>query len=311
MKPALVILAAAALVAVPLVGSNYVMRLATVMAMYAVLALSWNFVGGMAGYPSFATAAFFGLGAYASAIVQGRGAPMVLAWGVAALLAAVFATALGVVLLRLRGHYFAIASLVVAEVLRELTNSWTGLTGGGMGLNLPILRIGVTRQAQLFYAAMVALALVTLMATALVSRGRLGFGLRTIQQNEAAAAMLGLDTTRYKTAAFTLSALFVGAAGGVYASWVNYIEPADVYDVLLSVKPIVMALLGGVGTVLGPVLGAVVFLALEELVWRRFLYIHAGLLGLIIVVLIYFVPRGLLAVRRRALVRPYPQGASE
>ncbi|HEV8614566.1 MAG TPA: branched-chain amino acid ABC transporter permease [Methylomirabilota bacterium] len=303
MKPALIALAAAALVAVPLAGSNYLIRLATVMAMYAVLALSWNFVGGMAGYPSFATAAFFGLGAYASAILQTRGAPMLLAWCAAALVAAVFAAALGVVLLRLRGHYFAIGSLVVAEVLRELTNSWTGLTGGGMGLNLPILRMAVTRQAQLFYAAMLALALLTLAVSVFVSRGRLGFGLRTIQQNEAAAAMLGLDTTRYKTAAFTLSALFVGCAGGIYASWVNYIEPADVYDVLLSVKPIVMTLLGGAGTILGPVLGAVVFLALEELVWRRFLYIHAGLLGLIIVVLIYFLPRGLLAFRRRAPVR--------
>lgn len=301
MNAALGALMAAALVAVPLLGSNYVIRLATVMAMYAVLALSWNFVGGMAGYPSFATAAFFGLGAYASAILQGQGAPMLLAWGAASLVAGLFAAALGLVLLRLRGHYFAIGSLVVAEVLRELTNSWTGLTGGGMGLNLPILRIGVTRQAQLFYAAMLVLALLTLAVSLVVSRGRLGFGLRTIQQNETAAAMLGLDTTRYKTAAFTLSALFVGAAGGVYASWVNYIEPADVYDVLLSVKPIVMALLGGVGTVLGPVLGAVVFLALEELVWRRFLYIHAGLLGLIIVVLIYFLPRGLLAFRRRRL----------
>jgi branched-chain amino acid transport system permease protein len=299
-KAALAVLAAGVLVAVPLAGSNYVIRLATVMAMYAVLALSWNFVGGMAGYPSFATAAFFGLGAYASGVLQGRGAPMLLGWAAAALLAGLFAAALGVVLLRLRGHYFAIGSLVVAEVLRELTNSWTGLTGGGMGLNLPILRIGVTRQAQVFYASMLGLALLAVAATVLVSRGRLGFGLRTIQQNEAAAAMLGLDTTRCKTAAFALSALFAGAAGGVYASWVNYIEPADVYDVLLSVKPIVMALLGGAGTVLGPVLGAVVFLALEELVWRRFLYIHAGLLGLIIVVLVYFLPRGLLAFRRSA-----------
>lgn len=292
-------LAAAALVALPFAGNNYAIRLATVMAMYAVLALSWNFVGGMAGYPSFATAAFFGLGAYVGAIAQGQGAPLVAAWTLAAAGAAVFAAGLGLVLLRLRGHYFAIGSLVVAEVLREITNSWTGLTGGGMGLNLPILRIGVTAQAQLFYAAMTALAVLTLAATVAVSRGRLGFGLRTIQQNEAAAGMLGLNTTLYKTAAFTVSAVFAGAAGGVYASWVSYIEPADVYDVLLSVKPIVMALLGGVGTVLGPVLGAVVFLALEELVWRQFLYIHAGLLGLIIVVLIYFLPRGLLAFRRR------------
>jgi branched-chain amino acid transport system permease protein len=301
---ALAAVAAAALVALPFLGDNYLIRLATVMAMYAVLALSWNFVGGMTGYPSFATAAFFGLGAYVSGILQGQGAPLLAAWALAGAAAALFAAGLGVVLLRLRGHYFAIASLVVGEVLRELTNSWTGLTGGGMGLNLPILRIGVTAQARLFYAAMVVLALATLGATVLVARGRLGFGFRAIQQNETAAGMLGLNTTLYKTAAFTVSAVFAGAAGGVYASWVSYIEPADVYDVLLSVKPIVMALLGGAGTVLGPVLGAVVFLALEELVWRRFLYIHAGLLGLIIVVLIYVLPRGLLAVRGRRAVGP-------
>lgn len=304
MTRALAALAAAALVALPFLGDNYLIRLATVMAMYAVLALSWNVVGGMTGYPSFATAAFFGLGAYVSGILQGQGAPLLAAWALAGAAAALFAAGLGLVLLRLRGHYFAIASLVVGEVLRELTNSWTGLTGGGMGLNLPILRIGVTAQARLFYAAMVALALATLGATVLVARGRLGFGFRAIQQNETAAGMLGLNTTLYKTAAFTVSAVFAGAAGGVYASWVSYIEPADVYDVLLSVKPIVMALLGGAGTVLGPVLGAVVFLALEELVWRRFLYIHAGLLGLIIVVLIYVLPRGLLAVRGRRAARP-------
>jgi branched-chain amino acid transport system permease protein len=100
--------------------------------------------------------------------------------------------------------------------------------------------------------------------------------------------------------------VFVGAAGAVYAAWVNYIEPTDVFDVLYSVKPIVMVLLGGAGTVVGPVVGAVAFLALEELVWRNFLTIHAGLLGLIIVVLIFFLPRGLLALgqRRRIAARP-------
>jgi branched-chain amino acid transport system permease protein len=187
-------------------------------------------------------------------------------------------------------------------VLRELATSATDLTGGGMGLNLPILRVGVTAQARIFYGVMLALALSTLAALVLVSRNRLGFGLRAIQQNEDAASMVGVDTTRYKTLAFALSAVFAGAAGAIYAAWVNYIEPTDVFDVLYSVKPIVMVLLGGAGTVSGPVLGAVVFLVLEELVWRNFLTIHAGLLGLIIVALIFFLPGGLLALgaRRRA-----------
>ena len=122
----------------PLKGDAYWLRLGTTMLMYGVLAMAWNFIGGLAGYPSFASAAFFGLGAYAGAVAQKFGVPMGLAWTFAGSLSLVFAALLGLALLRLRGHYFAIASLVVAEVLRELVNSATGLTGGGMGLNLPV-----------------------------------------------------------------------------------------------------------------------------------------------------------------------------
>ena len=285
---------------VPWLADTYVLRLATTVLMYAVLAPSWNFIGGMAGYPSFATAAFFGLGAYAGGVAQKLGAGMWLAWGFAGLIAFAFAAALGLALLRLRGHYFAIASLVVAEVLRELINSATDLTGGGMGLNLP-LRSGQTvqQQADFFYWTMLALAALAMMATLAVQYGRLGFGLRCIQQNESAADMLGVNTTATKTAAFALSAIFTGMAGAVYASWVNYIEPPDVFDVLYSVKPIVMVLLGGAGSVFGPLIGAGVFLGLEEIVWRRFLEVHSGVLGLLIVLLVLFLPAGLAGLAKR------------
>jgi len=279
-----------------MVGNNYVIRLATIMMLYCVLALSWNFIGGLTGYPSFATAAFFGLGAYAGAVCQGQGVPMYLAWIFGALMAAVFATGLGLAILRLRGHYFAIASLVVADVLREIVNSATKLTGGGMGFNLPILKLGVDAQAQLFFYLMFVLAFLTTVSAAYVNRHRLGFGLRCIKQNEDAANMIGINATIYKTAAFTLSAVFVGWAGAFYASWVNYIEPGDVFDILFSVKPIVMVLLGKTATVSGPIIGAIVFLFLEELVWRNFLTFHAGVLGLIVVALIFYLPNGLLAV---------------
>ena len=290
------IVAAAAvllLVALPAVADNYVLRVATTMLMYSALALGWNFIGGFAGYPSFATAAFFGLGAYAGGVLQTRGLPMVAAWLLAGAIVALFAAALGRAILHLRGHYFAIASLVVAEVLREITNSATDLTGGGMGLNLPVLSADVTTQARLFYYAMFAVAAAALVTAAVVARSRLGFGLRCIQQNEDAAIMLGIGTRRYKVAAFALSAVFPGLCGGIYASWVNYIDPTDVYDVLLSVKPIIMVLLGGVGTVLGGVTGAFLFLLMEELVWRNLLQFHAGLLGIIVVCLVLFLPEGL------------------
>jgi branched-chain amino acid transport system permease protein len=299
---ALAVLGAAAL-ALPLLGDNYLLRLATIFMMYAALALSWSFIGGLAGYPSFATAAFFGLGAYAGAIIQARGVPVYLAWACAGGVAALFAAALGGVILRLRGHYFAIASLVVAGVLSETATSWTDLTGGGTGFNLPIMQSSVAEQARFFYYAMLALALLALVAFAWVKHGRLGFGLRCIQQNENAANMVGVDATLYKTAAFALSAVFVGAAGAIYASWVFYIEPPDVFDVLLSIKPIIMVLIGGLGTIAGPVLGAAVFLVLEELLWRNFLTTHAGILGVMVVLLVFFLPNGILALGLPGLVR--------
>lgn len=284
----------------PLTGETYWLRLGTIVLMYGVLALSWNFIGGMAGYPSFASAAFFGLGAYAGAVSQKYGVPMPLAWAMAGLAALVFAAALGAALLRLRGHYFAIASLVVAEVLRELVNSATELTGGGMGLNLPVPRVAsVQAQATLFFYAMLAVCAATFVATLVTAHSRLGFGLRCIRQNEAAADMLGINTTFYKVSAFVLSAAFVGVAGAVYASWVHYIEPPDVFDVLYAIKPVVMVLLGGAGSVFGPLAGAAAYLILEEVVWRRFLQIHTGVLGLLIVALVLFLPRGLVSLRSR------------
>ncbi len=290
---------AAVLLTVPLWGDNYVLRLATIMAMYAVMAQSWNFIGGLAGYPSFATAAFFGLGAYTSAVLQSHGVMLPLAWLAAGIAAALFAALIGGAILHLKGHYFAIASLVTAEVLREIVNTTPNLTGGGMGLNVPLLPLGVDAQARFFFYAMLALAVLVTAVAIVVHKSKLGFGLRCIQQNEDAAVILGVDAYAYKTAAFVLSAVFVGVAGAVYASWVNYIEPPDVFDVLLSVKPLVMVLLGGLGTVFGPIIGAVVLLAFEEVVWRQFLTFHAAALGLIVVALVLFLPNGLLATVAR------------
>lgn len=284
-------------------GDAYALHLATTFAMYVALASGWNLIGGMAGYPSFASAAFFGLGAYTGAVAQSVGVPMPVAWVLAAVLPALVAAAVGLVVLRLRGHYFAIASLAVGGVLREVATTWTDVTGGGMGLNLPVLPLGVDEQARLFLAAQSALAVVAVLVSVVVARGRLGFALRCIRGNETAAGMLGLDARRAKSAAFALSAALAGPAGAIYASSIFYIEPGDVFDVLLSVKPIVMAMLGGVGTVLGPVLGALVYLAVEEVVTRTLLSWNAGVLGLLVAGLALFLPRGLASLRWRRVGR--------
>ena len=296
-------LGVALLASLPLVASNYVLRLATITVMYWVLAQSWNFIGGLAGYPSFATAAFFGLGAYISAVLQSKGVPMYASWAAAGLGAALFAGFVGGAILHLRGHYFAIASLVIAEVLREIVNTAPDLTGGGMGLNLPVMKASVAAQAQLFYHAMLGLAAVAMATALVVHHSRIGFALVCIKQNEDAASIIGVNTYAYKSLAFMLSAVWVGVAGAIYASWTHYIDPTDVFDVLLSVKPLVMVLLGGVGTLLGPLLGAVILITFEELVWRNFLTLHAAVLGLVIVVLVLFLPNGLLPFLQRTTAR--------
>jgi branched-chain amino acid transport system permease protein len=283
-----------------LFGGPYALRLGTIACMYAILALSWSVVGGFAGYPSFATAAFFGFGAYASGVLLGNGLPLWLAVVLSALMALVAAGALGAVLMRLRGHYFAIASLSLAEVLRELVNNATDLTGGGMGLNIPLAAgANVLGEATFFFYAMWGLLVLAAIMVVVVAASKLGFGLACIRQNETAAAMVGLNTALYKSIAFALSACFVAAAGGVYAAWVHYIDPSDVFDILYSVKPIVMALLGGLASPLGVVCGAFVYLGLEEAVWRHYVQFHTGVLGLLIVMLLLFLPHGLISLRLR------------
>lgn len=288
----------------PLFGDAYALRLGTIACLYAVLALSWNIVGGLAGYPSFATAAFFGFGAYTTGVLLGYGLPLWAAVAIATLSALLAAAALGAVLLRLRGHYFAIASLSLAEVLREVVNNATDLTGGGMGLNIPLASgSGVMAEATFFFFAMWGVLLTTALMAILVTGSKLGFALACIRQNEAASSMVGLNTTLYKAVAFGLSACFVSAAGGIYAAWVHYIDPSDVFDVLYSVKPIIMALMGGLGSPLGVASGAFLYLGLEEVVWRNYIQIHTGVLGLLIVLLLLFLPHGLISLRAGRLRR--------
>jgi branched-chain amino acid transport system permease protein len=224
-------------------------------------------------------------------------------WLFAAVFTAMFAACLGFVILRLRGHYFAVGSFAIVEILRLGASSWHGLTGGGSGLNVPILPGGPEFAGRVFLYSMLALALVTFAAAIWVDRSSLGFGLRCIRQNESAASMLGIDVDRLKIIAFALSATFVGAGGAIYASWVSYIDPADSFQILLTIKVPVMVLLGGAGTLFGPLIGVLAFQMLEERIWSSFLEIPSGVLGLVIVVLVFCLPGGLLAVPYRDMFR--------
>ena len=290
------------LAAMPFIADNYFVKLATFIAMYSALALSWNFIGGFTGYPSFATAAFIGLGSYAGAILQNAGINLIAAWLYASIITIIFAAFLGFAILRVKGHYFAVGSIAVVEVLRLITSSWASFTGGGDGLNVKIMEGGPDFAGRVFLYAMLAVMLLAFLTTLWVDRSKFGFGLKAIKQNEDAADMVGINVTIYKIAAFSLSAVFCGTVGAIYASWIGYIAPADAFSILTTLKVPVMVMLGGEGTVFGPVLGALVFVILEESVWAHFLEANQAILGLIIVFLIFFLPGGILKIDYRKLL---------
>lgn len=299
----------------PFYAENHIVRVAITIAMFSTMALSWNIIGGFAGYPSLATAAFVGVGSYVGAICQLQGVPMVGAWLMATLFVAVLSVAVGALLLRLKGHYFAIGSIVLVELFRLIVSSWSSLTGGGNGLNVPLLRWEPDEVAKLFLMIMLVLMVLAYVMNVLVKNHRLGFGLQCIRQNEDAADMVGVDTTKYKVIAFCLSTVLCGTVGAVYASWVGYIDPAESFQIVVTLKVAVMALLGGAGTVLGPVIGAATFIILEEVVWVNFLSWNRAILGVLIVILIFFLPHGILnlglvsKIRKKVLARSRRSGS--
>ena len=276
----------------PLVASGYGIRFMLQLFMWVALAQSWNLISGLTGYVSFGHVAFFGTGAYATAIlVTTHGWPWPAAAVGCGVAAALLALLIGYPCLRLKGPYFAISMLGLNEVMRVLVSYFEGLTGGGLGLSLPTLYASVA-----IYYAMGLAALAATGAAHLIITSRFGLRLMTIREDEVAAEAMGIDTARYKLYAFLLSAFVPGVVGGLFARDLGYIEPVAVFPLAFTITMIVMALFGGKGTVWGPVLGAAALFVFQELVWARFLYLHQILFGAIIILVVLFVPRGILGV---------------
>ncbi len=276
----------------PLVASGYGVRFTLQLFMWVALAQSWNLISGLTGYVSFGHVAFFGTGAYASAILIAtygwHWVPASLSGGLAA---ALLALVIGYPCLRLKGPYFAISMLGLNEVMRVLVSYFEGLTGGGLGLSLPTLHASV----QIYYAMGLA-ALAVTAAAHLIITSRFGLRFMTIREDEIAAEAMGIDTARYKLYAFLLSAFIPGVVGGFFARDQGYIEPISVFPLVTTITMIVMALFGGQGTIWGPVLGAVALFVFQEMVWARFLYLHEFFFGAIIVVVVLLLPKGILGV---------------
>ncbi len=298
--------AAAALVAGPLVFDLYWLRVLTGVFMLATAAQALNVIAGYTGYPAFGNVVFFGFGAYCTGVLMARHGvsfPFALAGGTLAAL--LLALAVGPPLLRLRGHYFAIGTLALNEAVRAIVENLTSLTGGGQGLSLPLPPGSAEESGALFYYLFLASTALALMVSWLVARSRFGYGLRAIRDGEQAAESLGVHTTRLKTAAWGISAMLTGLAGGIWAYWLSYIDPAGAFDMSVAVKLFVITLLGGMGTLIGPIIGAFFIEIATTVVWSNSLTYHTGILGLIIVAVVLFLPGGLAQFARDRLGRSF------
>jgi branched-chain amino acid transport system permease protein len=264
--------------------------------MFAILASAWNIIGGYTGYASFGNVVFFGIGAYVTAIAMEKaGLNFALAYLAAGAAAAIFALLIGLPVLRLRGHYFAIATLGVAEAMKALVQNLE-ITEGNAGIYLPVLDLGIKQQYLFFYYMMLGTLVLTLVATWFLLRAKLGYSLIAIREDEEAANSVGINTTLSKTIAFALSGFFTGLAGSIYAFQQAFIQPGPVFTVQTTVKMIVMAVFGGMGRLLGPLLGAFSIEAISEVLSNYFLVAHTLFFGTVVILAIVFTPRGILDI---------------
>lgn len=303
----LLVAAVLLLCALPVLAGAYWLRVLSTVFMYAVIAQGINLMAGFTGYPAFGNVVFFGLGGYATGVLMVK---LQLSFAAAAacgtLLCPLLALAVGPPLLRLKGHYFAIATLGLNEAVKEVVANATPLTGGGMGLSLPIPGGGPAANAIMFYWMFLGLMLAGVWITWEFGR-RLGMACRAIRDDETKAESAGIHTTRCKTVAWMISAALTGAAGCISAYWLTYIDAPSTFDMAIAVKAFVIFLLGGAATVLGPVIAAFLVELLATLTWSKLLNWHMGALGLIIMLVVVAFPDGLRAALRRLAGRLGPR----
>ena len=292
--PALVLLAAilVVLALLPLMVNNYWLRIATGALMWAGLACSWNMLGGYAGYINFGQSAFFGLGAYVTALLMTDplGLPFLATIPAGIAVTAVCAIVIGAPTLRLRGAYFAIATWAFAEVLIQLATV-VEFTGGTGGLSLPPFL-----NERFFYFAMLAAAVFTYLATwALFEHSRFGLKVKALRDHEPAAEAMGINTSLVKLQTFVLSAVTASVFGAIFAYWVTFINPKSVFGGDITDQMVVMVLLGGLGTLWGPAIGGVALFVVNRLTWMYWgdTAFYIAILGAAIVLVVLFLPNGI------------------
>lgn len=274
--------------AVPFFGDDVLVQYGIDALLFATLAQAWNILGGFTGYVSFGNSSFYGLGTYGTAIAMAQFHwPFGIGLGLGAVLAVACAILFGIPILRLRGHYFSIATLGLSATLAAIIAN-LDIAGKNIGLILPLTRADVA-----FYEEALVLLLAATATVAWIAKSRFGMALLAIREDEDAALVMGINTTRYKIAALALSAFFTSIAGGIHAYWITFVDPGGAFDLTLNVRMVIMAMFGGPGTVFGPLIGAFVLSGVYDVLASSISTAAALLFGIVIVLAVIFMPRGL------------------
>ena len=290
----------AALAVLPLVSSDSRLFTMTQMFMAITIASSWNLTGGFTGYVDFGHVVFFGIGAYGTGIVMNKWHwPFLPALLLGAVAAAVFAVLVGSATLRLRGPYFSIAMLGTYGAMREIVRVWKPVTGGGSGLSLPLVH-----NRPIFYYVTLVLLVVFLAAIWWMRRTQYGASLVAIREDEIGAEMRGINTTVTKASIFTMAGFVTGIVGGLWAYQNTFISPTIVFVEGTTIDAVMMSMLGGLGTVAGPVIGGALIFWLRDVVWARFLDYHLMVQGAVLILVVLYFPEGIVGrlSRRRGAV---------
>jgi branched-chain amino acid transport system permease protein len=303
---------AAVAIALPFAMRNqFWLHLAIMVLMWTLLGAAWNMLGGFAGQVSFGHASLFGVGAYTTIMLY-LDAGVAPWWGIplGGLAAALVSLPLGLICFRLRGPYFSLATLAVAEIVRLVALNWESVTNGPEGLLItvlpPIRGPGgpVNWEAkEPFYVTVAILAFAALLATNALKRSRLGAFLVAIREDEDASEAVGIDTVRAKVLTLLLSAFFAGCGGGFYAFYFRYVDPDAVFAIALSMEMVFIAIVGGLGTVGGPLIGAVFLTSIGETVREHFQVGHLVFYGLFMMLVIRFMPEGIWGRAHRIVAR--------
>lgn len=281
-----------ALAALPWLAVSYVLIWIFLLAVYLTLALSYDIVGGYLGYINLGHSTSFGLGAYTTAILLNHGFSLALALCLALLLTAVFAAMVSYPIFRLRGAYFALATFGLISLIEVVSTNLRDLTGGSGGICTPPGNYMVPA-----YYLSLAVAIGTMVFSHRLARSQFGLALLSIREDEEVARSFGVPTSLYKSLALIMSSVPASLVGGIYVWNVTYISPPSVFGLEIALSPIVMAMLGGTGIMVGPVVGAVFITLVQELLWTKVPYFHLTMYGTVLIFLGLFMPGGLVRTR--------------